>query len=212
MANINTTPTKNKFGVPVVGGTGSGILMPKLKYRFRVTFINFGGEPDNKVLTQNIKTVTRPKVTFEPVTIDSYNSKVYLHGKHEWQEISVVIRDDIANSVTKLVGKQVQRQVNHFQQTTPAVASDYKFDMHVEVLDGTNQGATEVWYLEGCFIREADYADGDYSGNDPVEITLSLRYDNATHYQGDNDIDGRLEGGNPFPYITPVLNRFGIDV
>lgn len=210
MANINTTPTKNKFGVPVVNGTGAGVLMPKLKYRFRVTLLNFAGT-DAKVLTQNVVSCKRPTVAFEPVTIDSYNSKVYVQGKHEWSEIDLVVRDDISNSVTKMVGRQVQRQLNHFQQTTPAVASDFKFDMHVEVLDGTNQGETEVWYLEGCFLRNVDYTDHDYGTNDPVTISMTIRYDNATHYQGSNDIDGRLEGGNPFPFLTPVLNRLGID-
>ena len=47
-----TNETKSKFGVPVTGATGSGILMPKLKYRFRVSFLNnFGGSPEAKILT-----------------------------------------------------------------------------------------------------------------------------------------------------------------
>ena len=35
--------TLSKFGVPIDGSTGrGGILQPKLKYRFRVRFTNFG--------------------------------------------------------------------------------------------------------------------------------------------------------------------------
>ena len=46
-----TNETKSKFGVPVTGATGSGILMPKLKYRFRVSFLNnFGGNPEAKMV------------------------------------------------------------------------------------------------------------------------------------------------------------------
>ena len=78
-----TTETKSKFGVPVTGNTGSGVLMPKLKYRFRVSFLNnFGGNAETKVLTQNIQSVTRPKISYEEQVIDSYNSKVYVQGKH----------------------------------------------------------------------------------------------------------------------------------
>jgi hypothetical protein len=139
------------------------------------------------------------------VVLDSYNSKVYIQGKHTWDPITLTVRDDITNAVTRLVGSQVQRQVNHFQQTTPAAASDYKFEMQVEVLDGTNAGATEVWYLEGCFLTAVAYLDADYASNDPLTIEMTVRYDNATHYQGDNDINGRLVGGNPFPE-NPVLN------
>ena len=200
MANINTVETRSKFGIPVTGATGSGILMPKLKYRFRVTFLgNFGGQPEARSLTQNVQSVVRPKLNFEEVTLDSYNSKITVQGKHTWEPVNVVIRDDISNSVTKLVGAQIQRQLNHFQQTTPAAGNDYKFDMQIEVMDGVNAGASEVWFLEGCFLQNVDYADSDYSANDPVMITLNVRYDNATHYQGDNDVNGRVDGGNPFP-------------
>lgn len=210
MANINTTETKSKFGVPVTGATGSGILMPKLKYRFRVSFLGgFGGEVETRTLTQNIQNVTRPKITYEEVTVDSYNSKVYLQGKHSWEQISVVIRDDISNSVAKLVGAQIQKQLNHFQQTTAAAGNDYKFDMQIEVLDGVNAGASEVWFLEGCFLTNVDYSDSDYSANDPVTITLQVRYDNATHYQGDNDVNGRVTSGNPFPDAVD-FNTLGV--
>jgi len=207
-------PTKNKFGVPIAddSATGSGILMPKLKYRFRVTFLNqFGGGAEAKTLTQNVQNVTRPVVTYDEILVESYNSKVYMHGKHTWDPITVVIRDDITNSVTKLVGAQAQRQVNHFQQTTPAAGNDYKFDMKIEILDGVNAGSSEVWYLEGCFLQNVNYSDSDYSANEPVQITLAVRFDNATHFQGEgNDINGRVEGGDPFPATVTVGNNVTI--
>lgn len=210
MANISTVETRSKFGVPVTGATGSGILMPKLRYRFRVTFLgNFAGQPEARTLTQNIQSVVRPKINFEEVMVESYNSKITVQGKHTWEPINVVIRDDISNSVTKLVGAQIQRQLNHFQQTTPAAGNDYKFDMQIEVLDGVNAGASEVWFLEGCFLQNVDYSDHDYSVNDAVQITLNVKYDNATHYQGDNDINGRVDGGNPFP-DTVGLNEVSL--
>jgi hypothetical protein len=174
--------------------------MPKLKYRFRVSFLNnFGGSAETKVLTQNIQSVSRPKISYEEQVIDSYNSKIYVQGKHTWEQINVTIRDDITNQVAKQVGAQVQRQLNHFQQSTPASGSDYKFDMQVEILDGVNAGATEVWFLEGCFLTNVDYSETDYSASDAVQITLQVRYDNAIHFEGDNDINGRTVSGNPFP-------------
>jgi len=210
MAEIQTNETRSKFGVPVTGATGSGILMPKLKYRFRVTMLGgFAGEPEARALTQNVQTVTRPNVTYEEVVLDSYNSKSYVQGKHAWETITLTLRDDITNSVSKLVGAQVQRQLNHFQQTTPAAGNDYKFDMHIEVLDGVNAGASEVWFLEGCFLTAVNYGDNDYTASDFATIELTVRYDNATHYQGDNDINGRVNGGNPFP-DSVELNSPGV--
>jgi hypothetical protein len=81
--------------------------------------------------------------------------------------------------------------------------------MQVETMDGTNAGPTEVFYLEGCFLQNVAYGQNDYSTNDAVQITMTVRFDNCTHYQGDNDINGRLVGGNPFP-DTPNLNDTGI--
>lgn len=196
----NTQETRSKFGVPVTGTTGSGILMPKLKYRFRVTMLGgFAGQQEARIFTQNVQSVGRPTYTSEPVEIHSYNSRAYVQGKHSWEAIEVVVRDDISNGTSKLVGAQVQRQLNHFQQTTPAAGNDYKFDMQLEVLDGANSEPSEVWYLEGCFLTNVNYGDHSYSDNEPVTITMNVRYDNATHYEGSWDIDGRVESGNPFP-------------
>ncbi len=200
-----TTETKSKFGVPLTGNTGSGVLMPKLKYRFRVSLLNnFGGSNETKVLTQNVQNVSRPKISYEEQIIDSYNSRIYVQGKHAWEQITLTVRDDIQNQVTKLVGAQVQRQLNHFQQSTPASGSDYKFDCQIEVLDGVNAGASEVWFLEGCFLTNVDYSDSDYSASDPVQVIMQIRYDIAVHFEGDNDVNGRTVGGNPFPETVDV--------
>jgi len=210
MAEIPTIETKSKFGVPIGdSASGSGILMPKLKYRFRVTLLGgFGGTGSTTtVLTQNVMNVSRPKITYEEVILDSYNSRAYIQGKHSWEQITLAVRDDITNQTTNLVGAQIQRQLNHYQQTTPAAGADYKFDTHIEILDGQNIGASEVWYLEGCFLTNVDYSDSDYAATDPVTITMQIRYYNATHYNGTNDIDGRTAGGNPMPITTPELNE-----
>jgi len=37
---------------------------------------------------------------------------------------------------------------------------------------------------------------------------MQVRYDNATHYQGDNDVNGRTSSSNPFP-DTVGLNELG---
>jgi len=201
--------TKDKFGVPLTDTAGSakGILMPKLKYRFRVNFIApFAGNQATTTMTQNIQSVTRPSVSVDEVEVHSFNSKVYLQGKHTWQTVDVVIRDDITGSVAKIVGNQVQRQVNHYQQTTAAASNDFKFDTNIEVLDGTdNASATEQWILEGCFIQNVTYGDHDYSAAESQIITLTLRFDNALHEAGDNSGAGRGVSGNPFTDLAEGL-------
>ena len=177
----------NKFGVPLgpggVEGRG-GILQPKLKYRFRVITSNFGPSTNQKDLTQQVMNVTKPKLNFDEVQIDSYNSRAWVAGKHTWEMITLVVRDDITNSVSKLVGHQMQKQLNHFEQTSPAAGVNYKFTMYVQTLDGGNDVVQESWLLEGCWLQNVDYDALDYAaGGDVQMITMQVRFDNATMSQ-----------------------------
>ena len=202
LGETNMAETKSKFGVPLKSGE-AGILMPKLKFRFRVSLLpGFGGDTNTRIFTQNVMNVTRPKVNYEEVPIDSYNSKVYVQGKHTWDPITVVIRDDISNSVARIVGAQNSRQLNHFEQTAPMAGEDYKFNMQVEALDGSSADASEIWFLEGCFITNTDYSDADYATNEPVTVSLTIRYDNALHEVGTSS-QVETEAGNPFTNVTP---------
>ena len=58
-----------------------GLLMPKLKYRFRAIFENFGVATPRTELTKQVMDFTRPKVGFEEITVPIYNSTLYLAGK-----------------------------------------------------------------------------------------------------------------------------------
>ena len=173
--------TLSKFGVPTdITGTGSGILQPKLNYRFRVVVTGFGQITATQEFTRQVMNVTRPKVSHESIPIDSYNSRMYMMGKHTWEPVTITLRDDIANSLTKLVGSQLQKQLNHKTQSGPASGANYKFGMYIETLDGNSGAAVDQWQLEGCFLTNTDYSQSDYSVSDPVTIALTLQYDNAT--------------------------------
>jgi hypothetical protein len=183
--------TLTKFGVPLGGGEGrGGLLMPKLKYRFRVRFINFGPIAGGLELTQQVMSMGKPAISYEEVTLDSYNSKAYVHGKHSWDNVTCVLRDDITNTVSKLVGHQVQKQVNHFEQTAFAAGQNYKFTTLTEVMDGGNDVVLEQWQLEGCFLQNVQWGDMDYSQSEPQSISLTIRYDNATQSGGLMPLDG----------------------
>ena len=176
--------TLNNFGVPTDSGSeavGTGILQPKLNYRFRVVVAGFGGVggTGSQEFTRQVMNVSRPKVSHESIPLDSYNSRMYVMCKHTWEPITITLRDDIANNLTKLVGRQVQSQLDHKNQRGPSAGTNYKFSTLIEILDGNSGDATEQWQLEGCFITNADYSQTDYAVSDPVTITVTLQYDNA---------------------------------
>jgi hypothetical protein len=163
--------------------SSQGLLMPKLQFRFRALFINFGTGGATQELTKQVMDIQRPNVSFEEVTLDIYNSKIYLAGKHSWQETQINLRDDAAGNVSKLVGQQLQKQFDFVEQASAATGQDYKFQINYEILDGGNgtlvPNVLETWELYGCFIKSANYNNMDYKANDPATIQLSIRFDNA---------------------------------
>jgi hypothetical protein len=163
------------------------LLMPKLKYRFRVILLGFGVEASTE-LTKQVQDVTRPKVSFEEMTLDVYNSKVKLAGRYSWENITLTLRDDASGNVTKLVGQQVQKQFDFMEQASARSGIDYKFTTRIEVLDGGN-GANDPQVLEtfelyGCFLQNTDYGDMAYGTNEHATVALTIAYDNAIQTAG----------------------------
>jgi hypothetical protein len=187
------------FSVPLSTDQSSqsqGLLMPKLKYRFRVTLDGFGvaGTPSTE-LTKQVMNVTRPVAQFEEIKLAVYNSTVKLAGKHSWNDATLTLRDDITGAVTGKVGEQMQKQFDFFEQSSAASGIDYKFLMRVELLDGGNGAYTptvlEAFEFHGCWIKQVTYQGGDYaSATDPMDIALSICYDNALQLNGAGQLTG----------------------
>ncbi len=198
-----------RFTVPLGGNQSAstqGLLMPKLKFRFRALFENFGVSNPKTELTKQVITFARPSLTMEPIEIPIYNSRIYLAGRPSWSTSAITLRDDAGGNVSRLVGEQLQKQYDFLEQASASSAIDYKFQTVLEVLDGAN-GATEptvleAWRLEGCFLSEVNYQDMDYGSNEPVTISMTLRYDNALQTTGGGVGTTGLTQFNPASSIT----------
>ena len=103
--------TLTNISIPTEGaGSNSSLLMPKLQYRFRVFLDNFGttGAADGtREVSRQVVDVTRPNLSFEQMTIEAYNSRTYLAGKHTWDPTTLTPREDANNNVQKVVGQQL---------------------------------------------------------------------------------------------------------
>jgi hypothetical protein len=172
--------------VPLANDASSsnqGLLMPKLQYRFRVTLENFGVSKETQELTKQVIDATRPTLQFDPIQLDVYNSKIYLAGKHTWNTVNITLRDDVNGNVQKMVGEQLQKQFDFFEQASAASGIDYKFVERIEILDGGNgtntPGVLETWELYGCFLTNVEYGALAYENNDQTTVTLTIQYDNA---------------------------------
>lgn len=192
-----------KFTVPLASDQSSpvqGLLMPKLAYRYRVVFENMGVSFPKTELTKQVQTCGRPSVSFADISIPVYNSTVKLAGKYSWDDINVSIRDDASGMVSKLVGEQLQKQLDFQEQSSASSGIDYKFLTRIEMLDGGNGTYTpnvlETWELYGCYLQKVAYGDLDYSKSDPMMIQLTVRFDNALQGpgQGVGGVVGRTLG------------------
>lgn len=177
----------NKYTVPLASNQSSstqGLLMPKLKYRFRVILQGFGATGSiSTELTKQVMDITRPKVSFEEMEIPVYNSKVYLAGKYTWETMTLTLRDDASGNVQRLVGEQIQKQFDFMEQAAARSGIDYKFTTKIEILDGGNGASApttlETFEVYGCFIQNADYGEMNYGTNEPATVALTIRFDNA---------------------------------
>lgn len=185
--------TLQNFGVPL-GGDRGPMLQPKLKHKFRVRLFGFGPISTPLDLSAQVQSVGKPNFQQAQSEVHTYNSVMYVAGKHSWNSIELVARDDVTNAVSRIVGHQMQKQVNHFQQTTPLAGQNFKFDMVTETMDGGNDGVIESFNYENCWLENVNYGDFDYTDTQGYStIQMTIRFDNVT------------QGGGLMPLVPEVL-------
>jgi len=180
--------TINDIGIP---GVGTGILHPKQKNRWRVTFANLGGGVDSQPLSLQAITVKRPTISFEEIQLDRYNSRAWVAGKYTFEPIDISFEDDVTGSATKVIQEQMQKQqwlIGAEGQWLAASGegSLYKFITYLDQLDG-NEQVIERWTIEGCWLQQVDYTDLDYASAEVVLISTTIRYDHARQTVGGYD-------------------------
>lgn len=164
-----------------INGNGDEILQPMLKNRFRVEFRGIG---DAEFLTLQAITVDRPKLSFEEVVLDRYNSRAYIAGKHTFETINIVFEADIGGGVLRALQDQLEFQQKLIGMDSrplmPASRSGgrYKFSTIIKQLDGDAE-VFETWYLDGCFLQNVDWGDLDYSASETLKVTATIRFDHA---------------------------------
>tara|TARA_R100001509_G_scaffold139464_1_gene93883 strand:- start:33 stop:521 length:489 start_codon:yes stop_codon:yes gene_type:complete len=124
-----------------------------------------------------VKTMQRPSINFETITLDHINVKRYVKGKAAWQPINVTLYDPIVPSGAQAVMEWVR--LHHESVTGRDGYSDfYKKDITFNVL-GPVGDKVEQWRLKGAFIQSADFSDMDYASNEVGTVALTLQYDYA---------------------------------
>ena len=171
-------------------GNGDEIIQPMIKNRFRVQFRGMGNA---EFLTLQVITIDRPKLGFDEIVLDRYNSRAYIPGKHQFETINVSFEADIGGGVYKALQDQLEHQQKLIgmdpRRLMPTARSGgrFKFQTKLLQLDGDST-VFETWYLDGCYLSNVDWGDWDYTASETVKINVTLRFDHARQ-----DIDGIKE-------------------
>jgi hypothetical protein len=142
---------------------------PKLKNRFIMQI--------DGINAYLIKTMNRPSIESDEVILEHMNTTRYVKGKSRWQPLEITLYDPVVPSASQQVIEWIRL---HHESVTgrDGYADFYKKNIVFNVLDPV--GATiEEWELKGAYIQSANFGDLDFASSDPVEISLTLRYDYA---------------------------------
>ena len=142
---------------------------PKLKNRF---IMRIDGIP-----AYMIKAINRPQIDFDEVVLEHMNVTRYVKGKGRWQTLDITLYDPIVPSAAQAAMEWVR--LSHESVTgRDGYADFYKKDVTFNVL-GPVGDIVEEWTLKGAYIQVANFGDLAFDSSDPVEVTLTLRYDYA---------------------------------
>lgn len=124
-----------------------------------------------------IKKAARPEITIEEQELPFINSRRYIATNAKFSEMSVELHDPIAASGAQQVMEWIRL---HFESVSgrSGYADFYKRDIQIKVLDPIGT-VVELWDIKGAFIKSANFGDLDYSSDDLVSISLSIRFDNC---------------------------------
>ena len=103
----NIMSTINQIGI---AGLTGGVMQPKQKHKWRVDFEGVGNQTSATPLSLQAITVERPKLSFEEVELNRYNSKVWIAGKHTFEPVTLVIEDDVTGTASSIIREQLDNQ------------------------------------------------------------------------------------------------------
>ena len=142
---------------------------PKLKNRFIMQI--------DGINAYLIKTINRPSITNDEVVLEHMNTTRYVKGKSRWEPLEITLYDPVVPSAAQQVMEWVRL---HHESVTgrDGYADFYKKNVTFNLLDPVG-AVIEEWELKGAMIQSANFGDLDFATSDPVEISMTLRYDYA---------------------------------
>lgn len=141
---------------------------PKRKNRFIVRFDSSLG-----INEWFVTSAKRPTGKIKSVEIPWLNTKTYVAGIFEWEEIQISFKDPIGPSASQALMEWFRLHAETVSGRM-GYAAGYMKDVEIEMLDPVGV-VVEKWLLQQCFITSLSGGDLNYSSDDLATIDVTLR-------------------------------------
>lgn len=147
----------------------SDSLQPKTQNRW---ILNIDGIP-----TFLIRTTGRPKMTNDEFEMPYINNTSYFKGLSKWETMDITLVDSIETAASKAL---MDWLLLHHDQATGVDGYKAEYTKNVTLKLISPLGTTiEEWSLKNVWMTNIDLGSLDYTSGDPIEISLTLRFDDA---------------------------------
>jgi hypothetical protein len=165
---------------------------------FYVSFLKLPENTSN-ILAKQLKSLSRPDVSFEPDSIQhrgySYSEKGYVR----FSPITLEFFDDENAVISTLLYVQIYRQLNKYSDLMGNVPEymnpadrDYRFDIKVQLFNSKSE-ITEEYILTRCFITRISHQPYEVTQEDSAIITVELQFDNIAYKVMDDFVEMRTD-------------------
>ena len=177
----------------------SALSEPRRQHRFLLTLPNLASTAEGYQYEQYLaKIVSKPAYNITEVSHKFLGNTYYYPGTVEWQPIDITIINSVNPDGNKLLVDALTRsgylmppdQEDVFTNPAQAPGTVNKFNsidaignVVIEELSGQG-GLIGTWLLNNSFLTKASFGNLDYSGDEILNIEISIRYDWADYTPG----------------------------
>lgn len=154
-----------------IGDMLSKLVEPKRQFRWTMSF-------NDMIDSFTLRTANRPQVAFEDTTVDYMNTKFYYPGKATWEPLTLTLLDPLVPSAAQKTIEWL-RLVYEAETGRMGYKAFLAKTINLKMLDPVGAVAEE-WEIINAWPQTINWGELDYSVSDPVNITVTLRFDFAT--------------------------------
>jgi hypothetical protein len=173
-------------------------LTPKRQHRWLMTI--------NGIPQWLVKKVNKPSFEISEVKHNYLNHTFYYPGRVEYQKSEITLVDPVSPDAAGLMmqllaesGYSLPTSMDVTNTITKARAVGAMGDVRITQIDGSG-GMVDQFTFINAWLSSAKFGDLDYSSDELVDVTLSIRYDFVT-MPAKGDIEGILTADAQQPQL-----------